>query len=206
MSAALVIDGHPDPASLTASMARAYAEGHGDARVLALRDLEFDPILRYGYRARTPLEPDLVDAKVALHAATRIVVATPMWWASTPALLKGFFDRVLLPGHEYRYPQGGLPEGLLRGRRGRVLLLADTPWYGAIVPGTPAAAVLKRNILGFCGIRPVAVNRFLGVKGTDDERRRRWLERARSLGARDARVDAGTATPVPSWRPVAHVA
>lgn len=201
MTAALVIDGHPNPDSLTAATARSYVDGHADARLLVLRDLTFDPILRYGYRARMPLEPDLVDAKVALHAAKRIVVATPTWWGSTPALLKGFFDRVLLPGHEYRHPPGGLPEGLLRGRRGRILLLADTPWYGAVVPGTPAASVLRRNVLGFCGIRPVAVTRFLGVQDSDLARRRRWLDRTRRLGARDARTDVGMQAPVPAWHP-----
>ncbi|OZB87947.1 MAG: hypothetical protein B7X41_10735, partial [Microbacterium sp. 14-71-5] len=95
MSAALVIDGHPDARSLTAALSRRYAEAHGDARVLALRDLAFDPNLRFGYRERMTLEPDLVEAREALHAARTVVVATPLWWGSVPALLKGFFDRSL---------------------------------------------------------------------------------------------------------------
>jgi hypothetical protein len=118
---ALVIDGHPDARSLTAALAQRYAEGHGDARVLALRDLEFDPHLRFGYRERMTLEPDLVDAKRALSEADTVVVATPLWWGSVPAVLKGFFDRALLPQQEYRYTKLGLPEGLLPARRGRPL-------------------------------------------------------------------------------------
>ncbi|MDA4890712.1 hypothetical protein PFZ55_27870 [Streptomyces sp. MS2A] len=56
MTTALVIDGHPDAQSLTAELARRYTVGHGDARVLALRDLDVDPHLRFGYRERMPLE------------------------------------------------------------------------------------------------------------------------------------------------------
>lgn len=189
---ALVIDGHPDPQSLTAEIARRYALGHGDARVIALRDLDFDPNMRFGYRERMPLEPDLADAKAALAAADTVVVATPLWWGSVPALLKGFFDRALLPQQEYRYTKLGLPEGLLTARRGRLLLLADTPWYAAPFTGLPARTHVARNTLRFCGIRAVRTTRMLGVKNADAAVIERWLDRAEALGRVDARRAGGT--------------
>lgn len=187
---ALVIDGHPHAASLTASLAQRYATGHGDARVLALRDLDFDPHLRFGYRQRMTLEPDLLDAKRALAEARTIVVATPLWWGSVPALLKGFFDRALLPQQEYRYSPQGLPIGLLTAPHGRLLLLADTPWYAAPFTGLPAQRQVVRNTMRFCGIRSVRAHRMLGVKNASPERIGRWLEDAARLGAADGRRDA----------------
>ncbi len=184
---ALVIDGHPDSRSLTAALAQRYADGHGDARVLALRDLDFDPHLRFGYRERMTLEPSLVDAKEALHAAQTVVIATPLWWGSVPAVLKGFFDRALLPQQEYRYTPLGLPQGLLPARRGRLLLLADTPWYAAPFTGLPAQTQVARNTLRLCGVRTVRRTRMLGVKDADANRIARWLDRAERLGAADAR-------------------
>lgn len=195
MPAALVIDGHPNPDSLTAAMAGAYAAGHGDARVLPLRDLDFDVHMRFGYRAHMPLEPDLEDAKHAMHAAKRIVVVTPMWWGSTPALLKGFFDRALLPQEEYRYSRLGLPQGLLAGRRGRVLLLADTPAIAVPVLGIHAAGQIRRHTLAFCGVRAGRVNRFLGVKDASVEKIQGWLTRAERFGERDGRRDARAPQP-----------
>ena len=186
----LVIDGHPDAQSLTAAIAQRYAIGHGDARVLALRDLDFDPHLRFGYRARMTLEPDLIEAKRALHEADRIVVATPLWWGSVPALLKGFFDRALLPQQEYRYTSLGLPQGLLPARRGRLLLLADTPWYAAPFTGLPAQRQVAQNTLRLCGVRTVRTHRMLGVKTADEASITRWLDRAERLGARDGRESA----------------
>lgn len=184
---ALVIDGHPDARSLTASLAQRYVAGHGDARLLALRDLDFDPHLRFGYRERMTLEPDLVDAKQALREADSIIVATPLWWGSVPAMLKGFFDRALLPQQEYRYTKLGLPEGLLPARRGRLLLLADTPWYALPFTGLPAQTQVVRNTLRLCGVRSVRTHRMLGVKDADEAKIARWLDRAEQLGTIDAR-------------------
>jgi len=200
MSAALVIDGHPDARSLTAALARRYAGAHGDARVLALRNLDFDPILRFGYRERMTLEPDLVEAREALHAARTIVVATPLWWGSVPALLKGFFDRSLLPRQEYRYRPSGLPEGLLDAPHGRLMLLADTPWFLTPFTGLPAQTHVARGTMRFCGIRDVRTTRMLGMKDASPARVEAWLDRAARLGAADGARDARerTAThPVP---------
>lgn len=201
MTTALIIDGHPDARSLTAELARRYAAGHGNARVLALRDLDFDPHLRFGYRERMLLEPDLSDAKEALHDADTVVVATPLWWGSVPAVLKGFFDRALLPQQEYRYTKLGLPEGLLTARRGRLLLLADTPWYAAPFTGLPAQTQVARNTLRLCGIRSVRTHRMLGVKDAGPERISAWLDRAERLGSRDGSAGVQVARSVAS----AHV-
>ncbi|KQR36430.1 NAD(P)H-dependent oxidoreductase [Microbacterium sp. Leaf159] len=196
MSSALIIDGHPDARSLTAELARRYAAAHGDARILALRDLEFDPSLRFGYRQRMELEPDLIDAKRALAEAATVVVFTPLWWGSVPALLKGFFDRALLPQQEYRYSKLGMPEGLLPARYGRLFLLADTPWFLTPFTGLPAQTHVARGTLRFCGIRSVRTTRMLGVKDASPARIESWLSRAESLGRRDGLRDrSGAAAP-----------
>ncbi|MEV7800779.1 NAD(P)H-dependent oxidoreductase [Microbacterium foliorum] len=191
MSSALIIDGHPDARSLTAELARRYAAAHGDARILALRDLDFDPSLRFGYRQRMELEPDLVDAKRALAEAATVVVFTPLWWGSVPALLKGFFDRALLPQQEYRYSKFGLVEGLLPARNGRLFLLGDTPWFLTPFTGLPAQTHVARGTLRFCGVRAVRTTRMLGVKDASPARIESWLARAESLGRRDGLRDRG---------------
>lgn len=191
MPSALIIDGHPDARSLTAELARRYAAAHGDARILALRDLEFDPSLRFGYRERMQLEPDLIDAKRALAEAATVAVFTPLWWGSVPALLKGFFDRALLPQQEYRYTKLGLPEGLLTAPNGRLFLLADTPWFLTPFTGLPAQTHVARGTLRFCGVRSVRTTRMLGVKDASPARIESWLARAESRGRRDGLRDRG---------------
>ncbi|MBH0097666.1 NAD(P)H-dependent oxidoreductase [Salinibacterium sp. NSLL150] len=182
----LIIDGHPNPDSLCAAIASAYAEGHGDAAVVALRDLQFEPSLRFGYTRRQELEPDLERAWQLLLDARHVVVVTPVWWGSVPTLLKGFFDRLLLPRRAYRIRKNGTPEGLLTGRTGRVIVTADSPsWYLRLVGDTTVRHVRDRT-LAFCGIKPVHTTRFGPVKNSTLEQREGWLAKSASLGETDA--------------------
>lgn len=168
MSATLVIDGHPNPHSLCAALARSYADGNPGARLIALRDLEFDIHMRHGYTQPMPIEPDLADARQAIRDAKHLVVVTPVWWRSVPALLKG--------------------------RSARVLITADTPLVlQRLMPDTRLASLTK-GTLRFCGLKPVTVNRFTSVNKSTPEKRAKWLEQAKRYGEQDAaRVGTGRA-------------
>lgn len=187
----LVILGHPATDSLCAALAAAYAEGAragGHAvRELSLARLVFDPVLHHGYRGEQALEPDLAAAADAIEWASHLVFVFPLWWGGVPALLKGFIDRVLLPGRAFRYRAGdSWPEGLLRGRSARLLTTLDTPpWYHRWVQRMPGIRQMQRTTLGFCGIAPVAVSLFGPVLGASAERRAGWVAAARRLGAAD---------------------
>lgn len=197
MSTTLVIDGHPNAGSLCAALATAYAGAHEDARLLALRDLDFDVHMRFGYTQRMPIEPDLAGARQAVRDARHVVVVTPVWWRSVPALLKGFLDRALLPQEDYRYTDKGLPEGLLKGRTGRIIATADTPVVlQPLMPDTRLRS-LSHGTLRLCGISPVEVTRFAPVNKSTPAKRQAWLREVERLGARDA-ARLGAAAPLPS--------
>ncbi|WP_106850242.1 NAD(P)H-dependent oxidoreductase [Blastococcus sp. Marseille-P5729] len=194
MPATLVIDGHPNPDSLCAALAQSYADGNPGARLLALRELDFDIHMRHGYTRPMPIEPDLADARQAIRDAKHLVVVTPVWWRSVPALLKGFLDRALLPKEDYRYTAHGLPVGLLKGRSARILITADTPVaLQRLMPDTRLASLTKGTI-AFCGFKPVTVDRFAAVNKSTPEKRAKWLEQAKRYGEQDAvRVGAARA-------------
>ena len=183
---ALVIDGHPNPHSLCAVIAIRYAEAHGDALVLALRDLEFDQNMRFGYTKRQELEPDLQLAWQRLLEARHVVVVTPVWWGSVPALLKGFFDRLLLPKRAYRVKANGLPEGLLSGRTGRVIVTMDSPWWYLRLAGDTTMRHVRQTTLRFCGISRVKATRIGPVKGSTEELRAGWLSKIERIARADA--------------------
>lgn len=181
----LVIDGHPDVLSFGASLAHTYVDANPGSTLLALRDLEFDPNLRGGYRVRTELEPDLERAWEQIVQATHVVVFTPVWWGSTPALLKGFFDRVLLPRRAYEY-RGNLPVGLLTGRTGRLFVTTDSPWWYLAMANNTTVRQVARLTLAFCGIKPVRVTRFGPVRTSNEATRDKWRSRVAALAAKDA--------------------
>ncbi|WP_372656490.1 NAD(P)H-dependent oxidoreductase [Hydrogenophaga sp.] len=191
MSRILVIDGHPNSQSLCAALAEHYAEraraAGAQVEVLCLRDLAFDPVLRPGAGALPVLEPDLLRAQALIRDSGHICVVAPVWWGSVPALLKGFFDRTLEKGWAYRYHANGIPEGLLKGRRARVLMTTDSPgWYLRWLQGNPTANQLVHSTLKFCGLKPVTLSRFGPVHSSTPALRQRWLVQAGEAGAADA--------------------
>lgn len=190
----LVIDAHPNDRSLVAGLARAYAEAHPDARLVAVRDLDFDPVLRRGYQERMELEPDLQSTWSAILDADHLVVVAPIWWGSMPAEFKGFIDRLLLPRRAYRYDDRGLPIGLLQGRTARMVLTSDSPWWYLLLTGNPAAKQLRSLILGFCGLRVSRTTMLGPVRSSSDERRAAWIERMGVLAERDGRASARRAS------------
>ena len=181
----LVIDGHPNPDSLSAALAARYAAACDDARLLAVRDLDFDLVLHGGHRGEQTIEPDVAEALQAIRDAEHVVVVTPVWWGSVPALLKGFLDRVLAYGEAFRYTEGGMPVGLLAGRSGRLVVTSDSPrWYLPLV-GDTTVRHLRTTTLRFCGIRPVRLSRVTSVRSSTPEQRERHLERMAQAARRD---------------------
>lgn len=185
----LVIMGHPSNHGLCGAIARTYAAcaeaaGH-EVRLLRLDVLKFDPILHAGYNAIQGLEPDLVEAQEAMAWAGHLAFVFPIWWGGPPALLKGFLDRVLLPGFAFKYRAGkAFPEQLLKGRSAHLLVTMDTPpWYFKWIYRMPGIRQMRNTTLEFCGIKPVSTMAFGPVLGSQPGQRDAWLARAGALAA-----------------------
>ena len=186
----LVILGHPDSNSFCNSIARAYVEGAVEAgaeiQELKLGDLTFDPVLWNGYNKIQELEPDLVKAQELICWANHLVFIYPNWWGAMPALLKGFFDRVFLPGFAFKYGEGtSLPTKLLTGRTAHLMVTMDTPaWYYRWVFHRPGHNQMKRTILEFCGIKVVKISEFAPVRDSSQELREKWIAIAKKHGTK----------------------
>ncbi len=186
----LVIVGHPSEKSFDLALAENYAHaaresGH-EVRLLLLNQLDFDPILHEGYRVVQPLEPDLQEAQKAILWAEHLVFVYPIWWGSVPATLKGFLDRVFLPGFAFKYVEGKIfPKQLLKGKTSHLLVTMDTPpWYFRWVYRAPGIHQMKKTTLEFCGVRPVKTLLFGPVIGSKQQQRENWLTKAKRLASR----------------------
>lgn len=73
----------------------------------------FDPVLD-SLGLKSYAEGEAHDEMAARYATTlarssRVIMIFPIWWGMMPAMLKGFFDKVLLRGTAYDFS----PEGLM---------------------------------------------------------------------------------------------
>src|SRR5476651_928789 len=70
--------------------------------------------------------PDIVAEIQKLANADTVLIITPIWWLSVPAILKGYFDRVLAMGAAW--DSGRIYEnGLYRGRQVMIIGAAGHP-------------------------------------------------------------------------------
>ncbi|MEO1053614.1 MAG: NAD(P)H-dependent oxidoreductase [Bacteroidota bacterium] len=185
----LVINGHPDKESFNYALSKAYMDGLKDSdaqvEVLNVADLAFNPNLKYGYRKISELEPDLLMAIDKIKQADHLVWILPMWWYGMPALMKGFIDRIFLPGFFFKYQKGSpFPKKLLKGKTARLIITADTVrWYDRWFMGSPLINQFKKGTLEFCGVKPVKVTYIAPIKDSTDSFRAKWLKKTKKLGA-----------------------
>jgi putative NADPH-quinone reductase len=158
----LIVVGHPDPLSYGRAIAEAYASGLDaacQAEVLALGDLAFDPVLRYGYRDRMEADAVIERSQELVTWAEHLVFVFPVWWTNVPSLLKGWFDRVFTPGFAYNMDNSSLFSlafGTRRHLKGRTATIiapySGPPWYFALTGVSPVRLV-RRQVLAMCGVK-----------------------------------------------------
>ncbi len=188
----LIINGHPNRESFNFAIANAYqksAEASGAVvRTIHIIDLDFDPNLQFGYRKRTELEQDLHLAWEDILWADHLVWVHPVWWGGLPALMKGFIDRLFLPGMAFQYRENSLFwDKLLKGKSARIITTLDQPsWYYTLIYRSPSVNQLKKSTLQFCGISPVKVTYIGIIKTSDSIQRDKWLHKVQQLGYRQA--------------------
>lgn len=193
MKKIVIIQGHPDRNSLCYTFGQAYKKGlsqHSNISVeeIHLMDLAFNPILMYGYKKRTVLEPDLVDAQRKIMEADHTVWIYPTWWGTVPALMKGFIDRIILPGFFFEYQEDTkFAKKLMKGKTARVISTMDAPvWYYKIFHGQPGFRMMKRVFFDFVGIKSKMTG-FGSTKYQQPKTIEKWIKKVERLGFKEGR-------------------
>lgn len=187
MKKILVINGHPDKNSFNFGLSNAYeeaarAEGH-EVQEISIRDLDFKANLEFGYQERTELEPDLLEAWEKIKWAEHLVWIYPLWWGFMPANMKGFIDRLFLPGLAFQTHENSARwDKLLTGKTAHIITTMDYPaWYYKWVLGAPGTKVMKKMILGFVGIKTIRTTYISPIKGSNIAFRKNWIEKIKTM-------------------------
>lgn len=186
MTRALVLFAHPCPESFSAALHTRVVEVL-DARGWDVDDFDlnaegFSPVLseaeRRGYHDE-PANIEPVRAYVErVQAADALVLVFPVWNFGYPAILKGFFDRVFLPGVSFK-----LVDGKVRPNLQNIRKLAAVTHYGgtrvrALLAGDPPRHCVKRHLRYVC--HPQARLRYLALydmNRADTAKRSAYIER-----------------------------
>jgi NAD(P)H dehydrogenase (quinone) len=210
--AALVVLAHPEPTSFAAALANtavATLEDAGwDVALLDLYREGFDPVLSerdFTDRAiperLQPMDeqlhaaggntfaPDLARHVGLFTAAGLLVLVSPMWWFSVPAMLKGWIDRVFANGVAYSYPAVPAWSGFLGSKRGMLVMTSsyEREQFRADRVGTLAHVLhpLLHGTLAYTGMEVLEPFIAYAADSVDDGARAGYLaeleDRLRSL-------------------------
>ncbi|HTT38916.1 MAG TPA: NAD(P)H-dependent oxidoreductase [Burkholderiales bacterium] len=186
----LIIQGHPDSQAkhFGHALADAYQAGAEEAghevKRLAIAELDV-PVLRRreDWEGGIASEP-IRRSQEAIGWAEHLVLLYPLWLGAMPALLKAFLEQVLRPGFAFGREQAGkVGRPLLTGKSARIIVTMGMPalvyrWYF----GAHSLKSLERNVLGFCGVRPIRASLIGMVEAMGDAKRTRWMDEVRALG------------------------
>ena len=136
----LIVYAHPEPSSFTGALkdaaVRALTQAGHDVEVCDLYGEQFNPVAgwhdfttvadprRFHYQAEQAhasaqhgFSAELAREQRRAERANAIILVFPLWWGGVPAILKGWFERVLAYGFAY---QDGMryETGFFRGRAG----------------------------------------------------------------------------------------
>jgi putative NADPH-quinone reductase len=149
----LVLYAHPVETSFNAALHSAVVETlKGAGHAVDDCDLYaegFDPRLsreeRIGYHEVGPNIEPVRGYVERVQAAEALVLSFPVWNFGYPAILKGFFDRVFLPGVSFDLT----PEGAVRPKLTQIRKVAAVCTYGgtrlrAMLAGDPPRKAVKR--------------------------------------------------------------
>jgi putative NADPH-quinone reductase len=157
----LVVFCHPDPDSYGAAIFRtacqALREAGHELRIIDLYAEGFDPVFRLEEKRSYLTDTAQNIAGVALHVealqwAEGWVAIYPTWFYGLPAMLKGWLDRVWLPGVTFQVATA--KKRTIRGelqniRRFVGITTSGSPWWWLRVIGDPGRSLLMK------GLRPL---------------------------------------------------
>ena len=193
MKKILVIIAHTREDSFCNALTNQYIAGTeksgNEIKVVELRKLNLEGFLMNGHDPSPNLTPDLIEAQKLITWADHITFTYPTWWATPPAILKLFIERIWEPGFAYKYieSKGSIPkwDKLLKDRTARVISTMDSPpLYMKFFVGDPGGKMMK-DIMNFTGIKLLGKHYFGSVRTSSQKQREQWLEKAYKIGEKE---------------------
>ena len=189
----LIVYNHPHEGSFCSAIREAVENGlktgNHEYKVIDLDKDGFDPVMRskdlkafvtagrIGEDGLEEVDPLVLRYMKMMRWAEQIVMIFPIWWMTTPAMTKGFIDKVIFPGIVYKMEGGKLISMLSSLKQVTIITTMNTPSeiYHDVFGNPLEGSLIKGtfNQIGIHDIRWISLNM---VKQCGDEKRWLWLD------------------------------
>ena len=109
---------------------------------------DLTPEERRGYHDTAGNTAPVADHVARLRRAQALVVVFPVWNYGYPAILKGYFDRVFLPGVSFALQDGLVVPALQNLRRIAAVTTYGGTWWRSTLAGDPPRKLVTRQLWG----------------------------------------------------------
>jgi NAD(P)H dehydrogenase (quinone) len=186
----LVVYAHPNPQSFNHAIMESFISGLKESRhTYEISDLYaggFNPVFNSADLSQftgKEMPGEVLAEQKKVNKAGALVFIYPVWWWAAPAILKGWYDRVLSYGFAYKSGEQGEPVGLLKDKK--VLHITTTLGKKEEYRGKgleeAMKAVDRASFTGVCGIQNVE-HLFLYAVESGAETRKEYLNLAYRTG------------------------
>ncbi len=131
------------------------------------------------YRKGEYNDPKVGEYQKKIEDAQHLFFIFPIWWQDTPAILKGFLDKVFINKWAFE-TKGFHPVGYLTHLKATVISTMNTPAiYYALKYKSAVKQTLIKGTLKFCGIKNVKWINLNPVSLVSSKTRERWLNKVK---------------------------
>lgn len=128
--------------------------------VIDLNKEEFNPVMQESdlalYSKGQSADASVLRYQKILSETNELIFIFPIWWDNIPAILKGFFEKVMLKGFAYNETKTGLKGLLTHITKTTVITTSESPTiYINLIKGNPIKGVFIRGMLKDIGLKHV---------------------------------------------------
>ncbi len=189
----LIIVGHPNPSSfnkngILQAVKNQLTEMKHEVIVRDLYEMNFNPILSgsdFASFQSGQIPTDIKAEQDNISWANNIIVIHPTWWIGRPAIMQGYYDRILAFNFAFTVDQNGA-RGLLKNEKALIINTAGSP--ETVYDGWPDSKQLlsrptTEGVWGYCGVPNVKHLEFYGIPMSSDEERSSILDQVKKTVA-----------------------
>ena len=191
---ALIVYAHPRDGSFNEAIRDIILQrlqGYGvEIRMRDLYDEAFNPVMDKlqleNYQDHLQNKAGLEDYVEDLLWCDMLIFVYPTWWYGLPAILKGWIDRVFLPGIAFHMPLGrgkNISPGLTHITRLAIFTTCGASWWLTQFVGSPGKRTILRGVGLLCArhCKTVYLAHYLMDSSTEESRSAHLKKVARKL-------------------------
>ena len=131
------------------------------------------------YSQGKSVDPLVLKYQKILKNTDELILVFPIWWMSMPAILKGFFDKVMVKGFAYESAKNGIKGLLTNIKTAKMITTAEAPKILLSITGF--GITMKKANLGGVGIKKTEwIHYSFRAKGKDEDRKK-FLEKIKEF-------------------------